>query len=585
MPQPAVVKLTVLATAVAILILVPDEAADRFHAAAVLFAAGTACAALVALVLRRGLHHVTVWVFAALICIGAAWQLDREPRPEEPPNALFDWTAPVYDARRRQMRPNYRHALSATARVTEVLRPGSYIVQLEVSGAYLSRRRDSWTRLVAWSERTAAKFPAHVQMNAYDPVPGCELELWLFGRGRPERLNDGGYHEYLRRYKQVRATLRLSKRYHLRSVDCSRPDLSGLLQQRLRESLERAGLDHRDPRYGTALGMLLGRSGYLSRDFKQGAAELGVLHLFAASGLHLGILYGCLYFPLGRIFGRKHPLALLLPLLPCGVYLYCLGFPVSLLRAYTLLSLHAMFCIFPRRLSSREYLLNAGCIVLLLSPREFVSPGAALSFGAVAGILFFARPLYDFALRGRGGSAGGVWRAFGAWVAGKAGRFLAAQAAVSSAASLFTNPVLILAFGAHAYLNLPANVVLVPVAALSLPLLVFGMLAAQCTEHAAIVLWPALAALSVFVTLCEEFGRLEMLLPPPELRPSLRVPLTLNFCLIVAVWMLRRTIQRRAQHANTLRKWTARAVLLLLFLLGPAGAWLVVLAAGLGFDI
>ncbi len=578
MPLAAHIKLSVLVVAVAILLLAPDQAANRFREAAAFFAAGTTVAMLPAVILRRSVRNVTLWFFAALICVGTAWRLDQEDVTVEPPAALFEWTAPVYDARRGRLRPNYRHALGATARVTEVLRPGAYIVQLEVSGAYLSRKRDVWIRLGRWSERTAGLFRAHLQVNVYDLVPGCELGLHLSGRGRPEPLSDDGYHGYLRRLKQARATLRLSKRYHVREVDCSRPTLAGRLQQTLRENLERAGLDYRDPRHGTALGMLLGRSGYLQRQFKQGAAELGVLHLFAASGLHLGILYGCLYFPLGRLFGRKHPFALLLPLGPCGVYLYCLDFPVSLLRAYTLLSLHAFFHIVQRRLSSREYLLNAGVIVLLLSPRDFVSPGAALSFGAVAGILFFTRPLYDFALTRRSRRAGrGALVAFGAWLGAKAGRFAAAQAAVSSAASLFTNPVLILVFGAHAYLNLPANVLLVPVAALSLPLLVLGMIAAQCTEHAALVLWPALAALSVFVTLCAELGRLEVLLPPDDLRPALWVPLFLNALLIVALWMLRRTVRRDQEHGQSRRRWYARAVLVLLILLGPPGAWLVVI--------
>ena len=118
---------------------------------------------------------------------------------------------------------------------------------------------------------------------------------------------------------------------------------------------------------------------------------LGIAHLLALSGLHLGIVI----FPLKYILhsaGLKRWAAGLITSLAAISYCAMAGFPPSLIRAASLF----IAAFFLRTLNTRadltESLITGGLAILLISPVVIRNAGFQLSFMAVAGISVLGLP-------------------------------------------------------------------------------------------------------------------------------------------------------------------------------------------------
>ncbi|MGQ2871792.1 ComEC/Rec2 family competence protein, partial [Leptospira santarosai] len=142
-----------------------------------------------------------------------------------------------------------------------------------------------------------------------------------------------------------------------------------------------------------ALGLIFGEAKQLSREFKTKAKEGGILHLFAASGLHLGILMGVQYRLLSLIPSFGHKLPRIVPLLTGFLYLSALGYPVSLSRAWIFAGMLLFQGLFFRKLRPVDLLLGSAWILWIADPPGFYTVSFCLSFGAVAGIFLFSYPI------------------------------------------------------------------------------------------------------------------------------------------------------------------------------------------------
>lgn len=115
----------------------------------------------------------------------------------------------------------------------------------------------------------------------------------------------------------------------------------------------------------------------------------GVAHLFAVSGMHVGIVFSgitliCKKLRLPRWLRTMLPVVL--GFFFCGL---C-NFTPSSLRAYILLSVSSVFAHFFVRPEKTEQLAVAVLALLLLSPANLLSAGFVLSFAAYIGIAFVA---------------------------------------------------------------------------------------------------------------------------------------------------------------------------------------------------
>ena len=133
----------------------------------------------------------------------------------------------------------------------------------------------------------------------------------------------------------------------------------------------------------------------LEKELREKVSMLGVSHLVALSGFHLGILWGLvygllllLYKPLQqRFFPYRHALfdVGIVAMIFLGVYLWFVDFPPSLLRSYAMVLVGWIVLLLGMELLSFTFLTTIILILVALFPSLVVS----LSFGlSVAGVFY-----------------------------------------------------------------------------------------------------------------------------------------------------------------------------------------------------
>jgi len=207
-------------------------------------------------------------------------------------------------------------------------------------------------------------------------------------------------------------------------------------------------------------------------------ARSGLAHLFAISGLHLGLIGLFGYAAALSVYRRSERLLLLQPpqrlipvlLLPLLLaYLVLTGAALATRRALLMGGGASLLGFFSRRTPIASLLAGAAFLMLVLDPLALYEPGFQLSFAGLTGIILWGPPCYRKTRR---------------WP--RPWRWLAATAAVTLAANLATAPLVLFHFHLLAPAGLPANLFAVPlVGFVALPLGLSGLLLAP--------LWPAAA--------------------------------------------------------------------------------------------
>ncbi|EMO52426.1 ComEC/Rec2 family competence protein [Leptospira noguchii] len=237
-----------------------------------------------------------------------------------------------------------------------------------------------------------------------------------------------------------------------------------IFQEKFREQilldLKEAKLEKNSNRI--ALGLIFGESKQLSQEFKTKAKEGGILHLFAASGLHLGILMGVQFRLLSLIPSLGYNIPRIIPLLTGFFYLSALGYPTSLARAWIFAGMLLFQGLFFRKLRPVDLLLGSAWILWLVDPTRFYSVSFCLSFGAVTGIFFFSYPI-KIACNFLSDE-------------NKISYFLKENLSISFSAGLGTMPVLLFSFGSYSFGSVLLNLIMVPLAGILLPILYFSLL-------------------------------------------------------------------------------------------------------------
>lgn len=137
-------------------------------------------------------------------------------------------------------------------------------------------------------------------------------------------------------------------------------------------------------------GMLLGADEITYTDSYEQFKELGIVHIFSVSGLHVGIIAYSLMFLLKRLGASKK-----LGFLSVAVILLCYGcicgFSVSVTRAIIMFLIMIGTSVFFESYDSLNSLSMACIIILLINPLFVNSIGFQLSFAACYGIILFGR--------------------------------------------------------------------------------------------------------------------------------------------------------------------------------------------------
>ncbi|MBC2594294.1 ComEC/Rec2 family competence protein [Ruficoccus amylovorans] len=216
---------------------------------------------------------------------------------------------------------------------------------------------------------------------------------------------------------------------------------------------------------GVATAMFLGDKAALGREQKETFIASGTMHLFAVSGLHVGIIAGTLALAL-RLVRVSGPVAAVVGLGLLFFYVQVIGVPPSALRAFLMVAFYWGAQVVRRKPAPFSALLASAVAVLLIDPRQLFGAGFQLSYLIVAALLLYAVPLTEWAnarldpyrliplnsLR--------RWQRFLRW----AMRGLNASLAVSATAFIFATPLTVAYFHIFAPGAIFLNLILVPLA-------------------------------------------------------------------------------------------------------------------------
>jgi competence protein ComEC len=167
------------------------------------------------------------------------------------------------------------------------------------------------------------------------------------------------------------------------------PGLLGRLAGALRERVEEGIGQASGPGLGAsfARALLLGDGSDVPEPVKRAFRRLGLAHLLAVSGLHVGLVAGVALLmatPLGRTPRWLAALAAV------GLYLLLVGPRPSLVRASVMACLGVAALLSHRPPSARNALALAAVLLVALRPAAVAEPGLQLSVGATAGLLWLS---------------------------------------------------------------------------------------------------------------------------------------------------------------------------------------------------
>ncbi len=166
------------------------------------------------------------------------------------------------------------------------------------------------------------------------------------------------------------------------------------IRQRVNDVLQ-TGLGNENAAF--CAGLLLGDDEGIDKGILRNARYGGIAHVFAVSGLHVGVLFSvCAYLTKTKFFTKKPKIfSFLFTAIILLFYGGVCGFSVSVIRAIvTCLSAYGCRLLGGKR-DSLEGVSLAAIIVLVLFPATLFEAGFLLSFSACYGILLLARPIRE----------------------------------------------------------------------------------------------------------------------------------------------------------------------------------------------
>ncbi|OYD25131.1 DNA internalization-related competence protein ComEC/Rec2 [Oceanimonas baumannii] len=231
--------------------------------------------------------------------------------------------------------------------------------------------------------------------------------------------------------------------------DAAQPDIRDRLLARFNQST------HGLTTQGWLRALSFGERNGLTPDDWNMLRALGISHLFAISGLHIGLMAG-LGWLAGRLTGH-YTAGLLTALVLAAGYAWLAGFGVATQRALLMLVVWLSLLWWGRYWNGRRILLVTMTLLLMVNPWLVLNLGFWMSVLAVAALLLLA---------------------------GGRGRYRLIRLQLGLGVLLL--PLVMVLFGGISWLSVPVNLLLIPLFSLVLiPLLLLGC--------GLLLLWPAMA--------------------------------------------------------------------------------------------
>ncbi|MFA6866407.1 MAG: ComEC/Rec2 family competence protein [Clostridia bacterium] len=197
---------------------------------------------------------------------------------------------------------------------------------------------------------------------------------------------------------------------------------------------------------GIIIGLVFGDKSYLLDTDKTAINGVGMSHILAVSGLHIGFLFGIIIY-LTKKLRQKPIVSLILIILVWIIYGILTGFPPGIKRAGIMSIVYIIGVLCVRKNDSLTTLSLASIIIILSNPRELFTLGFILSISAVLGIICFA-PMIRKKILGNKDS--------------KFARLVANGVAISFSANIFILPISFNVFNNVAIYTILANLIILP---------------------------------------------------------------------------------------------------------------------------
>ncbi|MDE6441415.1 MAG: ComEC/Rec2 family competence protein, partial [Clostridia bacterium] len=218
-----------------------------------------------------------------------------------------------------------------------------------------------------------------------------------------------------------------------------------------------------------AYGMLTGNTQYIEDGALQNFRYGGIAHIFAVSGLHIGIVYGLFYF-LSKRLRLNRWATICLCLLPVFFYVGICGFTLSSVRAAVMCTVSLFARKFHKKYDGLNSLALSIIIILLINPLNMLSVGFQLSVCAVGGIVLLSSRL---TCRFK-----------------KVPRKIAKPVGVALGAQAGTLPVMLTNFGYISGAGLLLNIIIVPILSIQFIVMFISTVIALIVPFASSVIIP-----------------------------------------------------------------------------------------------
>lgn len=134
--------------------------------------------------------------------------------------------------------------------------------------------------------------------------------------------------------------------------------------------------------------IILGDDSFLDEDYIKNFRKLGLSHILAVSGLHIGVIFGTIIFILD-LFKIHRRNSMMISIAIIWFYACLIGFPPSVLRSSLMFSFLTIGNLSFSRYDSVNTVSLSGFLMLLYRPLWIFSVGFQLSFTATFAILIF----------------------------------------------------------------------------------------------------------------------------------------------------------------------------------------------------
>lgn len=232
--------------------------------------------------------------------------------------------------------------------------------------------------------------------------------------------------------------------------------------------------------------IILGDYSYIEEDEIRAIRELGIAHIIAVSGLHIGLISYVLIYALSSV-GLNRKISVLVTLFVIWIYGFIIGFPASVLRANITFSLLFISHVMAKPYDSINTLFFALMVLLIINPFCCFNLGFQLSFITTFFIIYLT-PRIKIAT-------------------------IAAQVGIL--------PVIAYYFNRLPVISIVANLILVPLFTLSLGLSIFLILFSYISSHISNAIGTVINTIlnleSIIAEILHSFPILSLRVPSPNI--------------------------------------------------------------------